>query len=463
MAVVSVVYKSHLGRQDRIDPEYYKPTYLKLDTILTSKKCYRLSSLSIEINCGPFGSTVLCETYIPDGIPLIRPFNIKDLRVDNNEEIAYISKEDLIRKRLKKYSNGDLLFSRVGDIRCGIIDGFDGKVTISPNIIAAKINKNMINPYYVCTFMNTKYGYMQLERSLKIVAQPTIETETVKDLLIPEVSSEFQSEIEKDLKTAFSLIDDSKSLYSQAENLLLEELGLKDFKPKYELSYTANLSQAFGVHRVDAEYFQPAYDQVVNKIKEYHNGYTFLLSCVENVKLDFDPTKYPDKVFSYVELADIDSSSGIINRASKIKGEEAPSRAKRLLKENDVIVSSVEGSLEKAALVSEGFEGALASTGFFQFRATEILPEVLLVLSKSIVLQAHLKKECSGTILTAVPKDALKRIIIPKISKETQQKIASLVKQSHEARRKAKELLEEAKRKVEEAIENEIKKQSARP
>ena len=212
------------------------------------------------------------------------------------------------------------------------------------------------------------------------------------------------------------------------------------------------------LHRVDAEYSQPAYDEVVNNIMEYSNGYTRLLDCVENINPNFDPTKYPEKTFSYVELADIDSSIGIIHSASNIKGEDAPSRARRMLKKSDVIVSSVEGSLEKVALVDEEYEGSLASTGFFQFRTTKILPEVLLVFSKSIVLQAQLKRECTGTILTAVPNNSLRRIIIPILPSETQQKIASLVQQSHSARRKAKELLESAKRKVEEVIENEIKK-----
>jgi len=41
----------------------------------------------------------------------------------------------------------------------------------------------------------------------------------------------------------------------------------------------------------------------------------------------------------------------------------------------------------------------------------------------------------------------------PNSSSINQQKIAVLVRQSHEARKKAKELLEEAKRKVEEMIE----------
>ncbi len=183
-----------------------------------------------------------------------------------------------------------------------------------------------------------------------------------------------------------------------------------------------------------------------------------MLEYVENIRPNFDPTKYPDKTFSYVELADIDPSIGIIHSVSEVKGDQVPSRARIILRQNDVIVSSVEGSLEKVALVDEEHEGSLASTGFFQFRPTKILPQVLLVLSKSVVLQAQLKKECAGTILTAVPSESLKRIIIPILPPETQQKIVELIKQSHETRRKAKELLEEAKRKVEEAIENEINK-----
>jgi len=65
----------------------------------------------------------------------------------------------------------------------------------------------------------------------------------------------------------------------------------------------------------------------------------------------------------------------------------------------------------------------------------------------------QLKKECSGTILTAVPKGSLKNIIIPILPSHIQQKIALFVKQSHEARRRALTLLEVAKKAVEIAIE----------
>lgn len=65
----------------------------------------------------------------------------------------------------------------------------------------------------------------------------------------------------------------------------------------------------------------------------------------------------------------------------------------------------------------------------------------------------QLKQQTAGTILTAVPKETIKNILLPILPKSTQQKIADLVRQSHETHKKAKQLLEEAKRKVENLIE----------
>ena len=73
------------------------------------------------------------------------------------------------------------------------------------------------------------------------------------------------------------------------------------------------------------------------------------------------------------------------------------------------------------------------------------MPEALFVISKTIILQSQLKKQCSGTILTSVPKESLKEFIIQRLSLKTKQKIASLFKESHEARSKLKSLVDLAK------------------
>jgi len=77
-----------------------------------------------------------------------------------------------------------------------------------------------------------------------------------------------------------------------------------------------------------------------------------------------------------------------------------------------------------------------------------------------MILWISSERDSGGSVITHWRPEQIKNLLIPLLPLETQLKIASLVQRSHEARRRAKELLEEAKRKVEEAIENEIKYRS---
>jgi len=453
MAVFSVIKLSELEGAKRIDAEYYKPEYLELKQKLLQTKFVYFRDLVKEI-IHPKEIKREYENEKKDYLFLLAQ-NVRSLMLDFSER-KYISEEKAKQMPKNLLEKGDILFIRTGAVGdSAVYIGEPPKVISSAHILIAKPNFR-VSPYYLAVFFNTSLGKNLIIRGTYGALQPEVSPNYIKGIPVPVLSKDLMIKTEELFFKSQDLLKQSYTFYSQAENFLLEELGLKDFKPRYEKTYTANLSSAFSAYRIDAEYFQPTYDEVVKKIKNYKNGFSKLLKHVENVKPDFDPTKYPDKAFSYVELADIDTSIGVIHSTSEIKGEQAPSRARRILRKNDVIVSSVEGSLEKVALVSKEYEGSLASTGFFQLRPRKILPEVLLVLSKSTVLQIQLKKACAGTILTAVPNEYLKRILIPILPNEFQQKIASLVRQSHEARRKAKELLDEAKRKVEKAIEKEL-------
>lgn len=462
MAVKSIIRLSKLEGAKRIDAEYYQPEYLENKN--------KLESLSY-----PLFSMRQLSSFITNGhTPLHADLSIGETLFLTAEDIydffitfetaKRITKEashnELKRTMLKE---GDLLITIKGKIGNSVVVlKLPSETNINQDvariIFKSKINSYLIDPYFVSAFINSKFGRLEVERISTGQINPFLGLGNLKELRIPLLETKEQKDIRKIIMKAWDLIEKSNNYYQTADNLLLEELRLKDFKPKYELFYTSNLSNAFGVHRIDAEYFQPAYDELISKIINYRNGYTSLLNHVASIKPDFDPTKYLDKIFSYVELTNIDASIGIIHSVSEIKGEEAPSRARRILKKSDVIVSSIEGSLEKVALVDEAHEESLASTGFFQFRSIKISPEVLLILSKSIILQLQLKRECAGTILTAIPNESLKRIFIPILPDEIQQEIIFFIKQSHEARREASKLLEKAKRKVEETIENEIKK-----
>ena len=102
--------------------------------------------------------------------------------------------------------------------------------------------------------------------------------------------------------------------------------------------------------------------------------------------------------------------------------------------------------------LKEPIEGIIAS-GIMRLKVKDdIDPEYLALCINSIVGQMLIERDSGGSIIAHWKPEQIKRLQIPIFSKSTQQKIADLVRQSHEARKKAKELLEQAKQRVEELI-----------
>ena len=384
-----------------------------------------------------------------------RVFDLSDVGSFLLEAGTRVEKSDEVGSAKKIIRQNDVLISRLRPYLKEVsFVGFNNvqKLASTEFVVLRKKKESKFPPEALFAFLITDEVQRILFWSQGGTEHPRFSENLLLGLKLPKLSEKTAESIADNVNDAYKNYLNSQNLYSQAEELLLEELELKDFEVEDDLSYIVNLSEIKSSHRADAEYFQPKYDKLVEKIKKY--GAVLLLNIVQNVAARFNAKSQPDKIFQYVELSNITSSVGTIDGFSEVSGSEAPSRAKRVLKPNDVILSSVEGSLEKVALVGKEQDGYLASNGFFQFRSKDILPEVLLVLAKSFVLQMQFEKQTAGTILTAVPKEAVKNIVVPKLNKSTQQKIADLVQKSHEARSKAKQLLEQAKSKVEDLIKN---------
>ena len=71
----------------------------------------------------------------------------------------------------------------------------------------------------------------------------------------------------------------------------------------------------------------------------------------------------------------------------------------------------------------------------------------------SIIGQMQTERDAGGSVISHWKPEQIKKLQVPIPPKSTQQKISDLARHSHQARQKAKELLEKAKREVEEFIE----------
>ncbi len=116
-----------------------------------------------------------------------------------------------------------------------------------------------------------------------------------------------------------------------------------------------------------------------------------------------DPRKLSDQEFRYVDIGAIDNASATITTPKKFKGADAPSRARRVLKKDDVLFSTVRTYLKNIAMVPKDLEGGLTSTGICLLRTSEAIePKYLFrwVLSEEFI--SSISQSQDGTLYPAV-------------------------------------------------------------
>ena len=451
MITYSIIQKSQLEGALRLDAEYYQPEYLILNSKLKTQNSKFLGELAKSVICGPFGSAILQEDYCEKGVPLIRVGDLNDWFV-RDDDLVFI--EESLSQKMKRYQviEGDLVVSQRGTIAMfsKVTNKFP-KWNISANLISIK-KSNQIDFDYLLTFLNSSYGINQLYRRLSGQVQPKITTDDVKQIqvFIPDLKK--QNEIASYIREAWQKQENSKSLYFQAENLLLEESGLKDFKIEEDLSYVVNLSDIKSFHRADAEYFQPKYEKLISKIK---NQNAKILGDLVSMKKGVEPgsEEYQEKGKLFIRVSSL-SKNGIIDKDQKYLSDELYQKLKKDFEPKVGEILLTKDAMPGIAYVlKEAIEG-IVSSGILRLKPKNngVESEYMALCINSIVGQMQTERDSGGSIITHWKPEQIRNVLIPILPKPTQQKTADLVQKSHEAHSKAKELLESAKQKVEELI-----------
>lgn len=434
----------------RIDAEFYSPIFLRIEKILKQAKWDYLENLTVSIKS--FGAYSLCNQveYIEKGIPFLRCKDIKGGLIDFSDVLFIDSDANklLWKSEVKPKT---VLFTMSGTVGNSAIASEDLEYPINSNQDIAKITTNeKLNPYYFSIFLQSAYGKQQISRLPIGSVQQHIFLWQIEKIIVPLFVDGFQSKIESLFKLVLSLQKRSKSVFKEGESLLLDELGLINWQPKHQLAFIKNFSDTQQAERIDAEYYQPKYDEIINAIQNYSGGWDRLGNLLKIKDKNFTPENSEE--YQYIELSNI-AGNGEITGCTTDFGCELPSRARRIVMTGDVIVSSIEGSLSSIALVGNQYDKSLCSTGFYVVNSQFYNSEALLVLLKSIVGQMLLKKGCNGTILTAINKDEISNVVLPKIDSAKQLEIQQKVTESFNLRKQSKQLLESAKKAVDMAIE----------
>lgn len=441
----SEISKNDLERTLRIDSEFYQKENLNVEKLLQKTEYFPLTKFT-SVSDG--NHMAISDRFITVGIPYYRGQDVKSFFIEDSQPIC-IDEESfgssyMMRSHLQK---GDVLLSIVGTIGKLSLVNSNRKATCSCKLAILRPQKG-VSGEVIATFLTSKYGQNQIKKYTRGAVQMGLILEDMDQLLVPNFSNEFITKITELFTDMNQAKTNSILVYDEANRLLLDLLSIEtQFEDNGIISTSKLLSESFKVSgRLDAEYYQPKYEQIENQIASNNTVYN---SCKIYDK-NFNPND--DIIYQYIELANVDLMGGIATPSSII-GKELPSRARRLVKTGQIIISSIEGSLQSCALITEQFNNAICSTGFFVLDSEKYNPETLLVLFKSEPIQELLKKRCSGTILTAISKDELEKMPLPELDKGIQEQIAEKVQESFRLRKKSKKLLAIAVKAVEMAIE----------
>ena len=447
MATINIINKSTIigtNTRQRIDSEYYQAHYVKNDEALRKGSYFKIGT-RYYVTDGEHGSV----KYYPSGIRYLTAENINGGFVDISN-VRYVDERVHENNARASVNPGDVLIS---------IKATLGQVALAKECLPpCNMNRDVaiIKPLsaqhyraessYLTVFLMSKHGYIQAQRGASGAVQQMITLERLRQFVVPAFSKKFYSSIHSLLMSAYERRDESINLYAETEGYLRSILGISDLATSASKISVRGWAESFlRSGRIDAEYYQEKYDYIENALQ---TPYTVKDLC----KIHESPFRLLTGDYKYIELSNI-GPYGNITGCTVAPFDKLPSRARRLIRRGQIIVSSIEGSLGSCALVNDEYDGALCSTGFYVMDAPGINPETLLILFKSAPIQALLKKRCSGTILAAISKNALEAMPIPLVDDAAQAHIAADVQRSFTLRRQSECLLETAKRAVELAIE----------
>lgn len=131
-----------------------------------------------------------------------------------------------------------------------------------------------------------------------------------------------------------------------------------------------------------------------------------------------------DTEITYVEISDVSESEGVRLNEPILFGE-APSRARRIVRKGDVLVSTVRTYLRAISAVEEDCSNLIASTGFAVLRAKTIAPEFLRFAMLTEYVIDEIISRSTGVSYPAINASDLVRIKIPVPSLQEQRAIAS--------------------------------------
>ncbi|MBU4400973.1 MAG: hypothetical protein KKE86_16790 [Planctomycetes bacterium] len=162
-------------------------------------------------------------------------------------------------------------------------------------------------------------------------------------------------------------------------------------------------------------------------IKDYPEDILIPVSDIADIsKSKKDPTLQPDVAFQYVDISSVDVYLGYICNPTELTGEEAPSRARKLIKAFNVIASTCRPTRGAIAVVPPALHGEICSTGFSVLECMEgVNPYYLHFVLRLPSTLEQFRKFSTGSSYPAILDSDIMKTLVPYVDVDEQDAIAA--------------------------------------
>lgn len=453
MAAISIIKWSEIEGKQRIDAEYYHPDYLKKATQINQRSNFYLSKFDATLDCSAFYPSI-APLYKQKGIPFLRIDDIENGYVIPDNDSVFLDKSVLDKNKntITGCYPGDIVIAKGGNTiaKVGMVmDDYPYYSTCRDLIIARTSALQVIDRYYLLAYLLSTYGQSSMIRTASQTGQPHLTLLSIRKLSIPFPTNKLIQHFKGIIEEAYKLYRSSIKLYAKAEDLFLSNLNLNDWNPIHTLTFIENYSNVSASRRADAEFFQPKFQEMFDKINNEVNFARLERLATFTKGIEVGSKEYTNEGYPFWRVSNL-SKHGLENNNlnfiskdlyEKLKEYYEPAKGELLL--------SKDATPGVALYLQTPLKGVISS-GILRLNLEEdILPFYLELVLNSIFVQLQIEQSAGGSIIKHWKPSEVKKTLIPRLRPKIETEICNLVQQSHWEHNLSRNLLENASRAVE--------------
>lgn len=432
-------------KENRLEAEYWnKKSLITIDT-------YKGEDI---IDLVQYGTSEELNEF-KSGYPVLRLNEFNSFFIGVPEKYCdLLSSEEFENYRLLK---DDVLICRTNGNpnlvgRAAIVQ-HDTNYAYASYLFKVRPKKELINSATLVAFLRSKYGRNEIDAYSMVGNQTNFSPAKFREIDIPKFSRPFNNAIQGAFEHSYEALKKSEELYQECEAILLGELGLELWQPIFKNHNNKTYKESFlGSGRLDAEYYQPKYDQIEYALTDYKQGYSTIGASAISVDTGEFSSSYKAKAEGlrfYIRNTNISKC--------QIKEDNDyfvdPIYFSKFVEEGDILTARV-GAIGSFGVVDKIYEGAVYSDNVLCLKLEKgLMPDVYVCYFNSKVNRELMDKLAGGSVQPLITQTSIKELLIPIFPQQVQELVSSKIRQSFQLQKISENLLIASKKAVEIAIE----------